>query len=604
MLLQAGRYSEAAREYRALLARSPHNTSYRLNLARALAWGERHREAEPLLRDLHREMPRDGEILSMLHSARANLEPSAADVVGWLGDEPDYTPYRVALARALAREQRPRLAIEQYERLLAMGPSADTTLPSVALLRRELVEAYVAAGERADGIRVVRTALAASSADTALRRDLAELLTADHQYGAAIAQYDTMLVATPTARLFTDRARLHLARNDRAAARGDLASSLRIAPSVDAYLMLGGLHRDAGDYKEAKRVYEAAKSLGGDSVPSSVAAALAQLSRDERPAVALVPTIGEDPGWTVGVDGAADNLGVQVMDAIARRAINAGQAVISLGAESAALREHSSFRSTSLVGGGASVGLASQFATGSVLVRVGGEAGVLAFGGVRAIPEASASAAIWQGAWEGSLSVAHSAGFRSTFTTTSLVPAAGDPLTEESVGGAIAGPLGAADVALSLQRSRFSDGNSRVTLQAYTRYALGSNLFAVYSGTSQQFAQRSTRYWDPLMYSAHAAGIELAERELYGWSYAVRFLPGIAASREIDRRATSLGVPDETFGDVIRRNALTLGASGDATYRSRAWELAGALSFGRGRAGDYQRLGATVTVRRVLGGSN
>src|SRR5262245_34847962 len=46
VLLQSRKYDEAAREYRVLLARDPASFEYRLGLARALAWGDRPRDAE------------------------------------------------------------------------------------------------------------------------------------------------------------------------------------------------------------------------------------------------------------------------------------------------------------------------------------------------------------------------------------------------------------------------------------------------------------------------------------------------------------------------------------------------------------------------------
>src|SRR5882762_5990226 len=45
VLLQSGRYREAAQEYRTLLASDPRQADYRLALARALAWGGDPREA-------------------------------------------------------------------------------------------------------------------------------------------------------------------------------------------------------------------------------------------------------------------------------------------------------------------------------------------------------------------------------------------------------------------------------------------------------------------------------------------------------------------------------------------------------------------------------
>src|SRR5262245_49053209 len=75
VLLQSRQYDAAAREYRALLGKQPSNRSYRLNLARALAWGERFAEAEHELRTLAAQQPRSATVDSLLLSVRAALEP-------------------------------------------------------------------------------------------------------------------------------------------------------------------------------------------------------------------------------------------------------------------------------------------------------------------------------------------------------------------------------------------------------------------------------------------------------------------------------------------------------------------------------------------------
>jgi len=66
VLMQSKRYAEAEREYRALLAGDPSNFNYRLGLARALAWGDRPRDAERELRTLQRQRPQDGSIETLL----------------------------------------------------------------------------------------------------------------------------------------------------------------------------------------------------------------------------------------------------------------------------------------------------------------------------------------------------------------------------------------------------------------------------------------------------------------------------------------------------------------------------------------------------------
>lgn len=138
VLLQSKRYDEAAREYRVLLAYSPRSYSHRLNLVRALMWGNRPREAEHELMVLITQRGRDPELESMLLSARQQLRPSADEAAAWLRDRPHSLDYRRIFARSLARERRSGDALAQYDTLIRMRPS-----PGHFLER-----AYVHAGRR------------------------------------------------------------------------------------------------------------------------------------------------------------------------------------------------------------------------------------------------------------------------------------------------------------------------------------------------------------------------------------------------------------------------------------------------------------------------
>ena len=144
VLLESGKYSDAAREYRSLLGRDPRNYGYRLALARALAWGGSYREAERELTLLGRQRPNDPDLDQLEQLVRPNLEPSSYEARQWVAQRPYYQPYRVALAHALVREHQPRAAIAVYDTLLAANPSA-------ALLR-DLATAYSDAKDRRGGI--------------------------------------------------------------------------------------------------------------------------------------------------------------------------------------------------------------------------------------------------------------------------------------------------------------------------------------------------------------------------------------------------------------------------------------------------------------------
>jgi hypothetical protein len=123
VLLQSKRYDEAAREYRVLLAYSPRSYSHRLNLVRALMWGNRPREAERELMVLITQRGREPGLESMLLDTRQQLRPSADEAAAWQRDRPQSLEYRRILARALARERRSSDALAQYDTLIRLRPS-------------------------------------------------------------------------------------------------------------------------------------------------------------------------------------------------------------------------------------------------------------------------------------------------------------------------------------------------------------------------------------------------------------------------------------------------------------------------------------------------
>ena len=166
MLLESGKYADAAREYRWLLQRNSRNTAYRLGLAQALAWGGSYRDAEEQLLILGSQRPGDDNVEKLKQLVRPNLEPSSGEARRWVFERPYYPPYRMALASALVRERRPRAAIEQYDMMLASNPT-----PAVV---RGLAAAYAAANDRTAGIaRVLGLARAPA---TRIPSALADLL--------------------------------------------------------------------------------------------------------------------------------------------------------------------------------------------------------------------------------------------------------------------------------------------------------------------------------------------------------------------------------------------------------------------------------------------
>ena len=125
VLLQSGRYDNAAAEYRVLLGMEPNNRAYRLGLARALTWGKRPRDAERELIVLERQRPGDATVEALLLTARADIDAGSDEAGRWLRARPGSSAYRRILARSLAREGRTTQALAHYDTLLFARPNAE-----------------------------------------------------------------------------------------------------------------------------------------------------------------------------------------------------------------------------------------------------------------------------------------------------------------------------------------------------------------------------------------------------------------------------------------------------------------------------------------------
>lgn len=556
VLLQAERYGEAAKEYRALLAIDSANASYRLGLARSLAWDNRFREADRELSVLVRQRRGDPTVAALVRSVRASYEPRASDAAAWVAERRDYPPYRFALARALVRERRARDAIAQYDTLLAARDSAPLLIG--------LAEAFTAAGDRASGIQRVRAAVDRQPGDSSIRYAFASVLTAAKRYDAAAAQYDTILARTPAAPIYLERARVNAARDRQAEAEADVRAALALKPSLETYLVLGDLHRQSGNYAAARSAYESARLLGARD--ARVLAAFALLAREERPVIAFMPEYDDGYLWQISGMTAGDNLGMSYSTTGVRRAVPMPYGVSgSVGAEYRRLGANDQFESRQVNGYALDAGATRAFVHG----RLGGRVGAVAHSSAPAIPYFSVAATGWVQAFAASLEAAGGPSYPSLVTLSSLDDASGArALTERSLRLALGGPVRAADVAFAGERALLSDGNVRVTVEGFARYPIAPGVAAVYSLSVLRFAERSERYWDPASYVANAVGLEAATRRVLGWSAAVRFLPGVAQADEVGSLARV------TSGTGTRTVAGQLTASGEMSYRARAWELA------------------------------
>jgi len=523
--------------------------------------------------------------------------------MAWVAERPAYAPYRLAFARALAREHFDGLSGAQYDTLIA-GASVGE-LPPPLVLRHEKIDMYLQAGNVSAGIASIRALLRGTPADTESRHQLAVLLTDGRWRIEGRAQYDTLIAAAPTAALFTERGQLRLEMADTNGAESDMTAANSRGGTAGAYLTLGNLYRARGDNASARAMYRLAlgRLSNQPSARRSVNAALAEMAREERPVAAFAPSVGDDPGWGVHSEGVGDNLGVQYAGSALSGTMPLGDNVrVGAAAVHQYLGERSDARSISLTAVGAEGSLSAKVGYGSFLLGADVDGGDLHLPGGRSIPIGSATLATWVSAWEMAFSESAGPAYPTLLTTTSVQPLIGaiDVITEQSATGMLGGPVGQADVAVSAQQTRLSDGNRRTTVEGYARYRLTPGIRIVYSGTRLTFSDRSTRYWDPISYDAHAVGLELGSQHYRGFSAVVRALPGLAWSRDVPTPVPPINVrrtrapPPPPFVDT---RAFQLTTGGELTWRDPRWEGAAGVTYGQGRAGDYRRLGATLGMR-------
>jgi hypothetical protein len=266
------------------------------------------------------------------------------------------------------------------------------------------------------------------------------------------------------------------------------------------------------------------------------------------------------------------------------------------------LGERSDQRSINLTAVGAEGSLSAKVGYGSFLLGADVDGGGLHLPGGRSIPIGSATLATWVSAWELAFSESEGPAYPTLLTTTSVQPLTGDVdvITEQSTTGVLGGPIGRADVAVSAQQTRLSDGNRRTTLQGYARYPLAPGFNVVYSGTRLTFSDRSARYWDPISYDAHAVGLEIGSQSYRGFSAVVRALPGLAWSRDVptpDSPSTVFRNRASRLLPFVDTRSFQLTTSGELTWRDSQREETVGVTYGQGRTGDYRRFGVTLGMR-------
>ena len=588
-LLWAGRYAPAAEQFARLVGSDDLDRGARLGLARALAWSGRAAEAEPYLARLWREEPTDTSLRALLRSTRANLEPSSATARDWMESDAGHWMYKLALARAYAREGRHADAAAAFD--LALADSVSVELLSEAAGTR------AAAGDSVGTAALLGRAVALTPGDAALRERYAQALAWSGARRAAITEYSRLIAMKDDGALRFARGQLYLLVGDESSALADLERSVALAPTFDALAAIGDLYRWRGDHARSRAAYTRALALRpGDT---RVLAGLALIRAAERAAYAQGDA-GDEPGVSVTGSYAEDNAGFLMLRTRLAYGFMAGRATTgSFGVEQRRI-SHRSPRDIERFVYGYSIGAALQhYFTNRVQVGVGG--GIARHALVSDMAFAHLSASAPAGPVIFTLRASTGPAYPELWSLWTLVgrepeaQAIEQPMRARSVMASATVPVGRATVEVAAERMMLGDGNARTSMNVAVRQPVSRSLRVLYAAGTLGWNGASSTYWDPNNYTQHAIGVEYGRAVGSNITVAARALAGVARSTE----RTILAPGARSIGSSWTPQVTT---GVDATYRGKLFEVTAGGGYGRGApreggAPGYQSLNGTIRIR-------
>ena len=593
----------------------------RIGLARATADASDPIGADSLLAPIPPHADPRVDALRLL--VRRSINPDIPTANRWVQEYPEEVLYRLVLARALGRGGRPGDALPHY--LVAI--EADTTLDlreeaadvavaadSVALASRLLAEVLArdpardrallswartrarlgdAAGAvrafeelltrnpdearfaeargvlfEVDDVRLTLPLLARLVAvrprDDALRLRYAQDLERLSSFSEAETQYDTLLVRAASAPLLLSRARVRLARNDLEGARADAVASEARAPTVEAALVQGDIHRWRQERGAARLAYDrAARFAAGDP---RVLEGRRLLAVQRREALAFEPAFGS----AVGTTGLGDSDGFEAFTLRAQQGLAplADETVLIVGGE---LRRATGSAGVPLTGLGGDVGVARALGGLNLLARLG----AVAFAG----SDPTATALVELSRRTRTLSVRGALSRQPAYESlrSGDVLAGTDVMAATTLLGSVSAQLSARlDVYAQVDHSWLGDGNARSVVAGSARWAVRGPVSVLYTASAATFGDGTARYWSPEFFITQGVGLDVRRDRPAGWSTGARLAPAFAWVRE-----TAPGRP------VGPQSALQATLSADAIWRRRGFELGLHAGYGQDRAGTY-----------------
>ncbi|MDB4908574.1 MAG: hypothetical protein JWO05_3358 [Gemmatimonadetes bacterium] len=587
-LLDAGRYPDAQKEWQKLALRDPLSVDWRLQYARALAWGGRSREAERELSWVAQRRPNDPGVDSLLVATRNDIEPSLDEARRWSSERPAYRPWRVAYARALVAANQPQLAMAQFDTLLDGGLTLD--------LLREAAGVHGTAGDSVGSARMLRRVVAMAPRNDTLRVELAKALAWSGDRLASIAEYDTLLATRSDPQWHRARGEMLVWAGDYARGEKDLRAALAAHEDFDLLALLGDVQRWTGRYDLAKATYRRALALK----PTDARVTLALADADRLGRQLVVADGARGAGWTGIASYAEDNSGFLFVSAGVSHAAALGKrTLVSMGLEQNRVSQRSVRAPERYIYGYSMQAGITQQLSARLSARV--DAGLARHALTRDQPFGSVTAAWEARGGSAQLSLGSGPVYQSLMSINTLLgstSADGRPMMGRTASASATIPVRGAAITAEVDRLALSDGNTRTSVQATARIPVAHGVNAIYTGGTLGYSQRSAIYWDPLRYTSHGIGLEVAGHRQNWLTWAVRAVPGVGRSRETspqDPRFLPAGsVPTEI--PLPSRNVFQLATSGDVGISLRRLNLTAGMGYGRGRGSSYQSLSGALQV--------
>lgn len=536
----------------------PEEVLYRLVLARALGRGGRSGEALPHY------------LAAIAADTSLDLQEEAADVA--VAADSVELASRL-LSDVLARDRSRDRALLSFARARArLGDAAGAVRAFEELLTRNPSEALFTEARgvlfEVDDVRLTLPLLARLVAvrpnDDALRLRYAQDLERVSSFAEAEAQYGALLARVPSAPLLMSRARVRLAANDLTGAMADARASEQRAPTLEAAVVQGDIHRWRQERDASRLAYDrAARFNAGDA---QLVEGRRLLVVQRREALAFEPSYGSAAA-TAGL-GDSDGFDSFTLRAQQGFAPLADETVLIVGGE---VRRATGSAGTPLEGIGGDVGFTRAFSGLTLLAR----AGAVAFdgGGPAGTALVEVSRRTRTLSVRGALS--RQPAYESLRSGDVLAPDDVMPATS-LLGSVSAEPRARLDIYAQVDHARLGDGNSRSAAAATARWAVRGPVAVLYTASAATFATGTVDYWSPQFFLTQGVGLDVRRDRPVGWSAGARLAPAIAWVRE-----TAPGRPLGT------NSALQATLSADATWRRRGLEVGLYGGYGQDRAGEY-----------------